>query len=288
MEGIARIGDQAIGPKLLNLMPNCREEVSGQEEEKKLELRLGLAPPGERGRRHHHNLNLRGDGSDLDRGLLLSSARSLRSNVQHKSTTHFDLNLKDVKGEHNTTTTTTFQKRTAPGPVVGWPPVRSFRKNITANSINNCLKRPSSSHDAVEANNKSLVDGEAIDGGNHNYQMIERPNGSMFVKINMEGVAIGRKVDLGAYDTYDKLSSAVDVLFRDLLAVQRDGGEEAITTTEGVDGRGEYTIVYEDNEGDRMLLGDVPWHMFVSTVKRLRVLKTSELSSHGIGGRQER
>lgn len=26
-----------------------------------------------------------------------------------------------------------------------------------------------------------------------------------------------------------------------------------------LDGNGEYTLVYEDNEGDRMLVGDVPW-----------------------------
>lgn len=26
-----------------------------------------------------------------------------------------------------------------------------------------------------------------------------------------------------------------------------------------LDGSGEYTLVYEDNEGDRMLVGDVPW-----------------------------
>jgi auxin-responsive protein IAA len=24
-------------------------------------------------------------------------------------------------------------------------------------------------------------------------------------------------------------------------------------------GSGEYTLVYEDNEGDKMLVGDVPW-----------------------------
>lgn len=34
----------------------------------------------------------------------------------------------------------------------------------------------------------------------------------------MDGVPIGRKVDLKAYDSYDKLSSAVDELFRGLLA----------------------------------------------------------------------
>lgn len=34
-------------------------------------------------------------------------------------------------------------------------------------------------------------------------------------------------------------------------------GDKAITGL--LDGSGEYTLVYEDNEGDRMLVGDVPW-----------------------------
>lgn len=40
----------------------------------------------------------------------------------------------------------------------------------------------------------------------------------MFVKINMDGIPIGRKVDLKAYDSYEKLSYAVDELFSGLLA----------------------------------------------------------------------
>lgn len=35
-----------------------------------------------------------------------------------------------------------------------------------------------------------------------------------------------------------------------------DGGKEIGGL---LDGSGEYTLVYEDNEGDRMLVGDVPW-----------------------------
>jgi auxin-responsive protein IAA len=26
-----------------------------------------------------------------------------------------------------------------------------------------------------------------------------------------------------------------------------------------LDGKGEFTLTYEDNEGDKMLVGDVPW-----------------------------
>ncbi|CAN1836810.1 Auxin-responsive protein IAA26, partial [Linum perenne] len=153
--------------------------------------------------------------------------------------------------------------RTAPGPVVGWPPIRSFRKNLASSSSK---QQQNDNHQSK--NEKPPV--EACKRG-------------MFVKINMDGVPIGRKVDLAAYDSYTRLSTAVDELFRDLLAAQRDSSvdEEAITGI--LDGSGEYTLVYEDNEGDRMLVGDVPWHMFVSTVKRLRVLKSSEVSALSLG-----
>ncbi|KAF8400943.1 hypothetical protein HHK36_014246 [Tetracentron sinense] len=172
----------------------------------------------------------------------------------------------------NTAEPNTSQKRVAPAPVVGWPPIRSFRKNLASSS---------SSKPAPEL--PKQVPNEVTSG---------KPESGMkglFVKINMDGVPIGRKVDLKAYDSYEKLTSVVDELFGGLLAAQRDSSvagnknttEEAKATTITclLDGSGEYTLVYEDNEGDRMLVGDVPWHMFVSTVKRLHVLKSSELSA---------
>jgi auxin-responsive protein IAA len=173
------------------------------------------------------------------------------------------------------------QKRTAPAPVVGWPPIRSFRKNLASSS---------SSKPAPESQN-------AAPDKISTKKPVETCSKGLFVKINMDGVPIGRKVDLKAYDTYDKLSSAGDELFRGLLAAQRDscgGGlhqkkaEEEKAITGLLDGSGEYTLVYEDNEGDRMLVGDVPWHMFVSTVKRLRVLKSSELSGLSLCSSKQR
>ncbi|XP_004486788.1 auxin-responsive protein IAA26-like [Cicer arietinum] len=179
---------------------------------------------------------------------------------------------------NNTAVSNTSQKRTAPGPVVGWPPIRSFRKNLASSS--NSKPSPPESH---TQHNK--VVGKKI---------IENYGKGLFVKINMDGVPIGRKVDLNAYDSYKNLSSAVDELFRGLLQAQRDSScgkkkEDEEKVIRGIlDGSGEYTLVYEDNEGDRMLVGDVPWHMFVSTVKRLRVLKSSELSAFTLGTKQDK
>ncbi|PIN26045.1 hypothetical protein CDL12_01213 [Handroanthus impetiginosus] len=180
----------------------------------------------------------------------------------------------------NTAVTNYSQKRTAPASAVGWPPIGSFRKNITSGSSS---KLPPESRDVVP--NKASCPKPA-----------ENSSKSPFVKINMDGIPIGRKIDLKAHDSYEKLSVAVDELFRGLLAAQSDSfgvgmkDEEMEGKAIGglLDGNGEYTLVYEDNEGDRMLVGDVPWHMFVSTVKRLRVLKSSELSKLSRGSKKEK
>nr|GFA46164.1 auxin-responsive protein IAA26 [Tanacetum cinerariifolium] len=175
--------------------------------------------------------------------------------------------------------------RCAPAPVVGWPPIRSFRKNIASSSSKQSPASASDSQNGMVSNN--VVKSQ---------KMVESSQKGLFVKINMIGIPIGRKVDLSAYDSYEKLSVAVDQLFRGLLAAQNDtsgtgvngnlDNEKAITGL--LDGSGEYTLVYEDNEGDRMLVGDVPWHMFVSAVKRLRVIKSSEISSICMGSKQEK
>lgn len=150
-------------------------------------------------------------------------------------------------------------------PVVGWPPVRSFRRNLASSSSSSSKQAPPPPSSSPQNGDKASKDGGAEKG--------------MFVKINMDGVPIGRKVDLAAYGGYAQLSAAVDKLFRGLLAAQSaaaDGEADAAAAGEMVGG-GEYTLVYEDDEGDRMLVGDVPWQMFIATAKRLRVLKSSDL-----------
>ncbi|OAY26774.1 auxin-responsive protein IAA2 [Manihot esculenta] len=163
-------------------------------------------------------------------------------------------------------------KRVAPAPVVGWPPIRSFRKNLASSS--------NSKQTDADLPNKTPTEGCKLKP--------ESFRNDLYVKINMEGVPIGRKINLNAYDSYEKLSVAIDELFRGLLAAQRENStarngnkiNEAKANSGSSGTRsGEYTLVYEDSEGDRILVGDVPWHMFVSTAKRLRVLKSYELST---------
>uniref|UniRef100_A0A7N0T5N2 Auxin-responsive protein n=1 Tax=Kalanchoe fedtschenkoi TaxID=63787 RepID=A0A7N0T5N2_KALFE len=166
-------------------------------------------------------------------------------------------------------------KRVAPAPVVGWPPIRSFRKNISHGI-------------SAKTNSETLTDLPKQE-----LAASKIPKNGLFVKINMDGVPIGRKIDLAAYESYEKLSNAIDDLFKDLLAAQRYGAGEKAKMAENPavtllsNKREEYTLVYEDNEGDRMLVGDVPWHMFVSAATRLRVMRASELPTLSLGSMKQ-
>ncbi|KAL3840848.1 hypothetical protein ACJIZ3_025439 [Penstemon smallii] len=306
MEGYS-IKDEGGCPQLLDLIPKERDWVvkraeetrDGLSEERKLELSLGLGPPGgewtikentNSTERYHHieSSSLLSFGNYFSNQNHHPVIRSpWQQQQQTKATPYFHLQsthpvmkessqpcsnrgaveLLQQSAEKNTAVpnnSSSAQKRTAPAPVVGWPPIRSFRKNLASGSSSK------SASDSQNAAPKKVSSQKPTENS---------PKG-LFVKINMDGIPIGRKVDLKAYDSYEKLSVAVDELFRGLLAAQRDSSDK----NEGgkvigglLDGSGEYTLVYEDNEGDRMLVGDVPWHMFISTVKRLRVLKSSEL-----------
>lgn len=67
--------------------------------------------------------------------------------------------------------------------VVGWPPVRSYRKNM--------LAMQKSSNDVVGEENNAIS----------------------FVKVSMDGAPYLRKVDLKIYNSYSQLSDSLGKMF---------------------------------------------------------------------------
>ncbi|KAJ3693850.1 hypothetical protein LUZ60_009330 [Juncus effusus] len=271
-------------PKLLELIPNERGRVVkgkarerngvGGTEEKKLELRLGLPCEEDWNANREKRESLGGNVKPvLSLGLFGSSqthheglVNGVAQKMHGKAEEYQSTIEKKACGPGDKQT---YNTRVVNAPVVGWPPVRSFRRNLASTS-----KTVLESQKGADSGTEMKFDGNAK---------------GLFVKINMDGVPIGRKVDLKAYDSYDKLSCAVDQLFRGLLADQRaeigteKNAEEKTRAIKGLlDGSGEYTLVYDDDEGDKMLVGDVPWEMFVRAAKRLRVLKSSDLSASSL------
>ncbi|KQK13275.1 auxin-responsive protein IAA13 [Brachypodium distachyon] len=133
---------------------------------------------------------------------------------------------------------------------VGWPPVRSYRRNaMTVQSVK--IKKEEEAEKEQPA---------ATAGG----------NGSAFVKVSMDGAPYLRKVDLKMYNTYKDLSIALQKMFSTFSATGNEG-----KMVEAVNGS-DVVTTYEDKDGDWMLVGDVPWEMFVASCKRLRIMKSSE------------
>ncbi|XP_044500608.1 auxin-responsive protein IAA16-like [Mangifera indica] len=148
---------------------------------------------------------------------------------------------------------TSVSKPPAKTQVVGWPPVRSFRKNIMA-------VQKSSSEESDKAGSSSGV--------------------AAFVKVSMDGAPYLRKVDLKLYKSYQELSDALGKMFSSFTIGNcgSQGMKDFMNESKLIDllNGSEYVPAYEDKDGDWMLVGDVPWEMFVDSCKRLRIMKGSE------------
>ncbi|XP_048320944.2 auxin-responsive protein IAA4 isoform X2 [Ziziphus jujuba] len=92
-----------------------------------------------------------------------------------------------------------------------------------------------------------------------------------YVKVAADGAAYLRKVDLEMYDSYEQLLKALDKM----LACFTNQGNY-MEQSKAVKGM-EYVPTYEDRDGDLMLVGDVPWKMFIESCKRIRLMKSSEV-----------
>ncbi|KAK4349950.1 hypothetical protein RND71_029263 [Anisodus tanguticus] len=102
-----------------------------------------------------------------------------------------------------------------------------------------------------------------------------REGSKMYVKVSMDGAPFLRKVDLSTHKGYAELVMALEKLF-DCYGI--------VEALEDAD-KSEYVPIYEDKDGDWMLVGDVPWEMFSESCKRLRIMKRSAAKVIGLGAR---
>ncbi|XP_058748704.1 auxin-induced protein 22E-like [Vicia villosa] len=175
---------------------------------KDTELRLGL--PGNDDEQDKHSCNI---GS-----VVRSNKRSFSQETSAEESSICNASSSSTTSDHNQCTVQPSKVQ-----VVGWPPIRSFRKN--------------------SLQQKKMEDGSG-----------------MYVKVSMAGAPYLRKIDLNVYKSYSELLIALENLFKCTF------GEHS----------GEHAPTYEDKDGDWMLVGDVPWNMFISSCKRLKIVKGSE------------
>ncbi|XP_062188260.1 auxin-responsive protein IAA24-like [Phragmites australis] len=176
-------------------------------------------------------LGLPGSSSSNDRPKKPSSSVGAKRALETDTTKSEASGTGPAAGDDTTTP--------AKAQVVGWPPVRAYRKNT---------------FQAAAAAKKAEQ---------------QQPGGlGLYVKVSMDGAPYLRKVDLRMYKGYRELKEALDALF-----TRSSSGAGALAA----DCRGDqYAVAYEDKDGDLMLVGDVPWDMFISSCKKLRIMKGSE------------
>ncbi|RYQ91090.1 hypothetical protein Ahy_B09g096953 isoform B [Arachis hypogaea] len=129
-------------------------------------------------------------------------------------------------------------KPPAKAQVVGWPPVRSFRKNIVSGQKSNNVGQTATATSAATSG-----------------------NGGAYVKVSVDGAPYLRKVDLKQYKSYRELSDALAKMFSGTMIEPAVSGPHHEFKGNGLFSfnGSDYVPTYEDKDADWMLVGDVPW-----------------------------
>ncbi|KAG8389269.1 hypothetical protein BUALT_Bualt02G0211400 [Buddleja alternifolia] len=214
------------------------------------ELRLGLPGGGDQKNNVVVNANYGKRGfeeTDVDLKLNLSTKDVVTDQTTAPTADSKEMNSSKLEKNQDCV------KPPAKAQVVGWPPVRSYRKNVMA------VQKRSDSEEGTGS--------------------------AAFVKVSLDGAPYLRKVDLKMYKTYQELSDALGKMFSSFTIGKCDsqGMMDFMNESKLMDilNGSDYVPTYEDKDGDWMLVGDVPWEMFVDSCKRLRIMKGTEAKGLG-------
>lgn len=83
-------------------------------------------------------------------------------------------------------------------------------------------------------------------------------------KVHMQGIAVGRAVDLTRLDSYKDLLCRLEEMFE----IKGELCELAK----------KWKVVYTDDEDDMMMVGDDPWHEFCSMVRKIFIYTNEEVN----------
>ncbi|KAG9149321.1 hypothetical protein Leryth_003290 [Lithospermum erythrorhizon] len=89
-------------------------------------------------------------------------------------------------------------------------------------------------------------------------------------KVQMQGVAVGRAVDLNVLKGYDELIDELEEMF-EILGELRP--------------RKKWEIVFTDDEGDMMLMGDDPWIEFCNMARRIFICSSQDVKKMCAGNK---
>ncbi|KAM3731187.1 hypothetical protein ACB098_12G143700 [Castanea mollissima] len=268
-------------------------EDSSSPDESELELGLGLSLGGTacKPQQHYARILTAKDFPSVGSSVSVSASSSSSSSSSSCSSS---LSRANVTAGTKRSADSVAAANGASSQVVGWPPIRSYRMNTLVNQA----KLPATEEfNSLIGNSKNsnTVAGKGTNNCSDKNNGSAKENGrlrsSLFVKVNMDGTPIGRKVDLSAHRSYETLAQTLEDMFHtstSTISSIRSSGEEhdkATRSSKMLEGSSDFVLTYEDKDGDWMLVGDVPWGMFINSVRRLKIMRTSE--AKGLAPRSE-
>ncbi|KAF8380025.1 hypothetical protein HHK36_027494 [Tetracentron sinense] len=82
------------------------------------------------------------------------------------------------------------------------------------------------------------------------------------IKVHMQGIAVGRAVDLTVLEGYDELINELEEMFK-------IKGE--------LSSRNKWEVIFTDDEGDMMLVGDDPWLEFCNMARKIFIYSSQDV-----------
>uniref|UniRef100_A0A0D3HJQ8 Auxin-responsive protein n=1 Tax=Oryza barthii TaxID=65489 RepID=A0A0D3HJQ8_9ORYZ len=98
---------------------------------------------------------------------------------------------------------------------------------------------------------------------------------SRFVKVFMHGEPFGRKINLAIHSNYDSLSFTLKRLGNN-YSMSPFELEGFVNNEEDGAIDNDFDLLYDDMDGVRYLLGEVPWEVFTITVKRIYIVPAEQ------------
>ncbi|XP_064985008.1 auxin response factor 11-like [Musa acuminata AAA Group] len=95
-------------------------------------------------------------------------------------------------------------------------------------------------------------------------------SGRSRTKVHMHGLAVGRAVDLTVLEGYDELLAELEQMFKIEGELQH---------------RNKWEVVFTDDEGDMMLVGDDPWLEFCNMARKIFIYPAEEVKKMKPRGR---
>ncbi|AQK49691.1 hypothetical protein ZEAMMB73_Zm00001d049143 [Zea mays] len=111
---------------------------------------------------------------------------------------------------------------------------------------------------------------------------------SRFVKVFMQGEVVGRKINLATHQNYASLSFALKRLGNNYSMPSCELNGLVNNEVDGASDDNNFILFYDTMDGDRLFVGEVPWEIFVISVKRIYIVRVPQEQENDNGEEEDR